>query len=83
MDITLAYAAPEMILGMVGGCTGPACRHRIDARAQDVFSLGCFAFQQLTGKALFSSKAADDEERAADLCSQHLHWVSCTTAYAH
>ena len=80
MDITMAHAAPEMILGMVGGYTGVTCKHLIDARAQDVFSLGCFAFQQLTGKALFSSKATDDEECAAELCTQHLLWVNCSNS---
>ncbi|KAL3161513.1 hypothetical protein ABBQ32_010386 [Trebouxia sp. C0010 RCD-2024] len=57
MDVTLSYAAPELIVGMVGGCTGLRCKHLIDVGAQDVFSLGCFAVLQLTGKPIFSSKA--------------------------
>ncbi|KAL3161734.1 hypothetical protein ABBQ38_008831 [Trebouxia sp. C0009 RCD-2024] len=74
MDITLSYAAPELIMGMAGGCPGLRCKHLMVARAQDVFSLGCFAVLQLTGKALFSSKATDTDGRAADLCWQHLQW---------
>ena len=42
MGVSSCYAAPEMILDIVVECTPIACKHCIDARAQDVFSLLCF-----------------------------------------
>ena len=76
MGISPCYAAPEMILGIVVERARSACQHRIDAQAQDVFSLACFVFKQFTGQHLFTIEADSVDDWLADLCKQHWQWVS-------
>lgn len=81
MDITPSYAAPEMLLEVLIQRGGVSCRHAIDARGQDIFSLGCFVFKQITHEDLFP---LDPNETPAncltELCRQHWLWVSSCTA---
>ena len=77
MGVSSCYAAPEMILDIVVECTPIACKHCIDACAQDVFSLACFVFKQFTGQHLFTIEADNIKDWHADLCKQHSirQWV--------
>lgn len=81
LGISPSYAAPEMLLGFVIEGGGVSCRHTIDARGQDIFSLGCFVFEQLTHEHLFPLDPNDTPAIClTELCRQHWLWVSSCTA---
>ena len=58
---TLAFAAPEMIRGMLGGT---ASAEPIDGIAEDLWGVGCLMYEMLTSDRLFGASGTSEVEAA-------------------